>query len=177
MASRAVGDIAIPGARAIDHCGFVVPDLEQAVAFFSEVLGAALLWRSERTGLGEVGAAATFAAAPGAEPKLAMLRLGPNLNVELIEYGVPDDERRVPPSSDYSVGHLAFAVDDVTSAGTYLRTKKVRMLAGPRTNREGPNAGQQSWFFLTPWNLALELVERPAVMPYERATRARLFER
>ena len=38
--------IAITGARAIDHAGFTVPDLEQAITFFTDVLGAAVLWRS-----------------------------------------------------------------------------------------------------------------------------------
>lgn len=170
--------IAIPGARAIDHAGFTVPDLEQAVAFFTDVLGAAVLWRVAPIagpGSGEVMRDG-LNADPRASVRIAMLRLGPNLNVELLEYRVPGETRAMPLNSDLNVGHLAFDVDDIGAAGAYLRDKGVRLLAGPRRNPDGANAGQDSLFFMTSWGMAVELVSRPAGMPYERETPARLFK-
>ena len=175
-ATRGPGErIAIPGARAIDHVGFVVPDLDQAIGFFRDVLGAALLWQNGPFGGRQVDMGAMFHADPRASARLAMMRLGPNLNVELIDYEIAGEARPAPLSSDAGVGHFAFTVDDMDAAGAYLTSKGVRMLSGPRVNETGPNAGQSSWFFLTPWETAVELVQQPPEMPYERDTRARLF--
>ena len=38
----------LPGIRHVDHAAYAVPDLEEAVAFFTEVLGAEELYRSRR---------------------------------------------------------------------------------------------------------------------------------
>lgn len=170
--------IAIPGARSIDHTGFAVPDLEQAILFFTDVFGAAVLWRSAPFTSDGRGPKLPdgLNADPRATARLAMLRLGPNLNVELIEYRISGVRQQMPLSSGLNVGHLAFDVDDVGAAGDYLRAKKVELLEGPRRNTEGPNAGQDSWFFLTPWGMAVELIHRPPNMPFERDTPARLFK-
>lgn len=170
--------IAIPGARAIDHAGFTVPDLEQSITFFVDVLGAAVLWRAAP--IANEGSADVMQnglnADPRASVRLAMLRLGPNLNVELLDHSIPGRTQAMPLNSALNVGHLAFDVTDIRAAGAYLRTKNVRLLKGPRRNPDGPNAGQESWFFMSPWGMAIELVSRPATMPYERDTPARLFQ-
>ena len=113
---------------------------------------------------------------PRAAERLSMLRLGPNLNVELLEYRIPGVKHEMPLSSNLNVGHFAFDVDDINAAGTYLKSKNVQMLEGPRHNTDGPNAGQDSWFFITPWGMTVELVQRPPHMPYEKDTPARLFK-
>lgn len=167
--------VAIPGARGIDHAGFVVPDLDQAVTFFVDALGAAVLWRAAPPMGSDADARAMFDAAPGASPRLAVLRLGPSFNVEFLEWAVPGQSRTNPPSSAVGVGHLAFDVADMDAAVRYLRGKGVRMLRGPLINRSGPNAGQTIWYFLTPWGMPVELVQTPVSMPYESETEARLF--
>ncbi|MBC8135000.1 MAG: DUF4440 domain-containing protein [Fibrella sp.] len=170
--------IAIPGARAVDHAGFTVPDLERAVAFFTGVLGAAVLWRSDPFTADGRGpkAPAGLNADPRALVGLAMLRLGPNVHIELIEYRIPGVTPVIPLASGVNVGHLAFDVDDIQAAGAYLRSKNVEMLEGPRRNASGPNEGQDSWFFLTPWAVTMELIQRPDIMAYQRDTSARLFK-
>lgn len=170
--------IAIPGARSIDHVGQVVPDLEQAITFFSTVLGAAVLWRSAPFTADGRGPPlpSGLNADPRAVVRLAMMRLGPNVNVELLEYRVPGTARSMPLSSELAVGHIGFDVDDIDAAATYLRSRNVQMLEGPRRNPEGPNAGQDSWFFVSPWGMVLELIRRPLQMPYMRDTPARLYK-
>lgn len=178
-AASAPGErIAIPGARSIDHAGLTVPNLEEAVTFFTDVLGAAVLWQSAPFTADGRGPAAPpgINADPRAAVRLAMLRLGPNLNVELLEYRIPGVPRGMPLFSDLGVGHLGFDVEDVAKAGAYLASKNVQMLDGPRRNLGGPNAGQDSWFFEAPWGMVLELISRPSGMPFERETPARLFK-
>jgi catechol 2,3-dioxygenase-like lactoylglutathione lyase family enzyme len=91
----------IPTATNVDHVAYTVPDLDQAVAFFVDVLGADLLYRLDdvkdddgdwmRRQLG---------VHPRASAQIAMLRLGPVTNVELFEYESPDQERRIPRPGD-----------------------------------------------------------------------------
>ncbi|MFB6892769.1 VOC family protein [Kitasatospora sp. NPDC056327] len=170
----------IPGARAVHHVAFTVPDLDQAVAFFTDVLGARLLYR-----LGPV------AAPPGdadwmhrqlgvhreAVAHIAMLRLGPVTNLELFRYTAPDQRREQPANSDWGGHHLAIAVDDVDRAVRYLRRQPgVEVLGEPQTVAVGgPIDGDRWVYFRTPWGLQLEVLAMPPGMAYERSTPARLF--
>ncbi len=167
----------IPGARNLDHVGLTVPDLDEAVGFFTEVLGADLLFRFDE-GPGTENPAdlrQTFDVDPADRLKVAMLRLGPNLNVELMQYEAPRARREVPKNDDVDVPHLAFFVDDLTVAAEHLAAHGCTLLGGPFTSGEGPKAGQAIRYARAPWGLALELLHRPEHMPYERTTAARLF--
>jgi catechol 2,3-dioxygenase-like lactoylglutathione lyase family enzyme len=79
----------IASARHVDHFGMTVPDLNEAIRFFEDAICAKLLWR--------VG---PFAETPTDFPiegvTLAMLQLGPNLNLELQE--VRADKQPKEPS-------------------------------------------------------------------------------
>src|SRR5581483_995903 len=75
--------------RSIDHVGFTVPDLDEAVEFFCDVLGCELVLREGTyDNCGYVW--------PGeSEPeratvRLAILRHGDSHNVELLEYREPE---------------------------------------------------------------------------------------
>lgn len=162
-------------ARDVDHVGITVPDLDQAIAFFTQVIGAELLWSKpvmhDPTGH-------TFPRAlqisPRSTARIAMVRCGPGLNVELLEYHAPHQRRSIPANSDVDVSHLCFFVEDMAAAAAYLTAHGCRMLAGPSTNH-GLNEGERYQYFLTPWGMSLEILYRPAPLPYERTTRARVY--
>ena len=114
----------IVSARHVDHVGLVVPDLDAAIDFFEQALGALLLWR--------VG---PFEETPTGVPiesvTLAMLRLGPSLNVELQAF-VADTQRQESPSNiDIGAGHIAFFVNDIQAAAQSLRDNGAELLRGP----------------------------------------------
>lgn len=167
----------IPGAAAVHHVAYTVPDLDQAVEFFTEVIGAELAytlgpvqdtegdWMARKL---DVDAAATA--------RIAMLRLGPVTNLELFEYVAPDQCRQVPRNSDWGGHHLAIQVADVDAATAYLRAQPgVRVLGDPETITEGPIAGDRWVYFVTPWGMQLELINLPAGAPYEEQTEVRLY--
>jgi len=68
----------LPGLRRLDHVGFTVPDLDEAVRFFVQALGAQELFRSTRGPEPEF-MPEHFAVPEDARLTLAMLRLPPNL--------------------------------------------------------------------------------------------------
>lgn len=154
----------LPGYIYVEHVGLVVPDLEQAVTFFRDVLGGDELYRSSRAGdrrfmedAFDVGSDASF--------ELAMMRLPPNLNIELFEWAVRDARPDRPRVSDPGGHHLCVYVDGIEAAMEYLHAfPGVRLLGEIKTVvGKSPVAGSRWIYFVTPWGLHMELVERARV--------------
>jgi catechol 2,3-dioxygenase-like lactoylglutathione lyase family enzyme len=155
-----------------------VPELEPAVDFFCERLGAIFLYRSARAAEpGTVAMARDFGVHPEASLEFVALRLGPALNLELFEWHSPDRRPDGPRSSDAGGHHLGLYVRDVEAAVAYLRgVPGVRLLGHIKTSPPGtPIAGSRWIYFLTPWGLQMELIQRPSPLPYEATTSGRLF--
>lgn len=153
----------LPGLRGTEHISFTVPDLDQAVKFFVEVLGCELFY--------PIGPfkdpegdwfAENLALHPRAETHGCLLRCGNGSNFELFEYESPDQRREMPKMSDWGGMHLAFYVDDMDKGIEYLESHGVKVLGGSKDGI-GVEAGAGSAFahFLSPWGMLLELVSFP----------------
>ncbi|WP_156755612.1 VOC family protein [Actinokineospora pegani] len=167
----------IPGATAVHHVAYTVPDLNQAIDFFVQVIGADLVY-TEGPIRDDDGDWMTrkLAVHAKATARVAMLRLGPVTNLELFEYTSPDQRTHLPRNSDWGGHHLAIHVTDVDEAAAYLRSQPgVRLLGDPETITEGPIAGDRWLYFLTPWGMQLELINLPPGAPFEQRTTARLY--
>ena len=155
----------LPGVRHADHVAFTVPDLEEAVRFFTEVLGAEELYRSTR-GPDAVFMPENFAVPADAQLTLAMLRMPPNLNVELFQWESADRRPDHPRHSDAGGHHFCLVVDDVDAAVAVLRDVPGVQLLGDRKEVAGDSprvAGNRWTYFLTPWGLLMEIVDRSRV--------------
>jgi catechol 2,3-dioxygenase-like lactoylglutathione lyase family enzyme len=148
----------LPGLRSMDHVAYTVPDLQQAVAFFVEHFGAELIFedgpfRSDSDDMRE-----RLDVDPDAGCRLAMLRLGSTTNLELFEYDAPRQRAEGPLNSDIGGHHLAFYVDDIEAARSYLQAVPgVRLMSGPNgVADDSPVAGQRWFYFTTPWGMHLE---------------------
>ena len=156
----------IPGVRYADHVAFTVPDLDEAVGFFVAALGAEQLYRSTR-GPDADFMPEHFDVPQDAALTLAMLRMPPNLNVELFEWSGSDRRTEHPRHCDAGGHHLCFLVDDVDEALAVLRTIPGVRLLGDRKEVGGDSprvAGNRWSYFLTPWGLLMELVDRSRVL-------------
>jgi catechol 2,3-dioxygenase-like lactoylglutathione lyase family enzyme len=156
----------LTGVRYVDHVAFTVPDLDEAVVFFTEVFGAEELYRSRR-GADAAYLPEHFEVPPDAALELAMLRLPPNLNVELFSWSSADRRIEHPRMSDTGGHHLAFTVDDVDAAIATLRTVPGVRILGHRkeVGADSPHVAGNRWVYLvTPWGLHLELVDRSRVV-------------
>jgi catechol 2,3-dioxygenase-like lactoylglutathione lyase family enzyme len=159
----------IVSARHVDHVGMVVPDLDAAVHFFENALGARLLWR-----LGPFHETPT--GVPIKSVDLAMLRLGPNLNVELQMFDAEQQQSTMPSNIDMSAAHIAFFVDDLHAAAGSLRKHGCALLQGPIQAKGRAKQGEQIWYFKTPWGAFMEILWRPDHLSYEQETPNRLFQ-
>ena len=75
----------LPGLQYVDHVAFTVPDLDDATRLFTVLLGAEELYESSR-GPDAAVMPEHFGVPADAHLKLRMLRLPPNLNVELFQW-------------------------------------------------------------------------------------------
>ena len=166
----------LPGLRGTDHIGFTVPNLEEAVTFFVDVLGCEPFYE-----LGPFQSQDNWMTEHlNVHPRTVMKRLrflkcGNGSNFEIFEYSAPDQRREQPRNSDVGGHHLAFYVDDIEAAVSYLKGHGVKILGEPTERTEGPSAGQTWVYFLSPWGMQLELVSFPNGKAYENETDRRLW--
>lgn len=166
----------LPTATNVHHVGVTVPDLDEAVGFFVDCLGARELYRKGPFGDDGDAMERRLDVHPDATASLAMLRLGPTTNLELFEWDAPDSDDEPPRLSDVGATHIAVQVEDVDEATAAVEEHDgTKVLDEPRTNDGGPTEGLRYVFFRTPWGGYVELVETPERMPYEDDTDGRLY--
>jgi catechol 2,3-dioxygenase-like lactoylglutathione lyase family enzyme len=163
----------LPGLRGVDHIGITVPDIEQATAFFVDVLGCELLY--EREPPGDDSPRDRLGVPAGSRIRaVSFLRCGNGANIELFEFYSPDQREDFPRPSDVGIQHLAIYVDDLDAAAEHLRRHGVKLMSGPNP-LPGPEAGEGNRFIYarTPWGLTVELISYPAPMAYQQRSEAR----
>lgn len=161
---------AIPGLRGQDHTGVTVPDMKQAVEFFTEIIGCK---KAMSFGPFADDKGTFMQDLLGVDPKavieeITLITCGPGSNIELFKYTAPDQKDAKQKNSDIGGFHIALYVDDVAAAKTYLESKGVATRMGPLPVNEGPAAGQTIMYFQAPWGLQLEAISYPNGMAYEK---------
>ncbi|MCX4766565.1 VOC family protein [Streptomyces sp. NBC_01275] len=167
----------VPGATAVHHIAYTVPDLDQAVNFFTDVLGAELAYRTGPVAdPGGLWMSRQLGVHPDAVARIAMLRLGPVTNVELFEYAAPGQRRVYPRNSDWGGHHLALGTTDLDASLRHLTSYEgVVALGEPQKVDDGPIAGTRFVYVRTPFGLHLELAEVPDHLPFHYETPVRLY--
>jgi catechol 2,3-dioxygenase-like lactoylglutathione lyase family enzyme len=143
----------LPGLQYVDHVAFTVPDLDAAARLFTELLGAEELYRSTR-GPDAAVMPEHFGVPEDAHLELRMLRLPPNLNVELFQW--------------WSAGghHLGCVVVEVDDDVETIATLDGIDILGARKEVSGDSpavAGNRWVYARTSWGLILEFVDRSRV--------------
>ena len=167
----------IPGLRGHDHTGITVPDMKQAVDFFTGVVGCK---KAMAFGPFADDKGTFMQDLLGVDPKavieeITMVRCGYGSNIELFKYTAPDQKDLTPKNSDIGGFHIAFYVDDVATAKAYLDGKGVKTRLGPLPVKEGPAAGQTILYFQAPWGLQLEAISYPDGMAFEKGAETVLW--
>jgi catechol 2,3-dioxygenase-like lactoylglutathione lyase family enzyme len=167
----------IPGMRGHDHTGITVPDMKQAVDFFIEVVGCK---KAMSFGPFADDKGTFMQDLLGVDPKavieeITLVCCGFGSNIELFKYTAPDQKDLQARNSDIGGFHIAFYVDDIAAAKTYLDAKGVKTRMGPLPVSEGPAAGQTILYFQAPWGLQLEAISYPNGMAYEKGAETVLW--
>jgi catechol 2,3-dioxygenase-like lactoylglutathione lyase family enzyme len=168
----------IPGMRGHDHTGVTVPDMKQAVEFFTDVLGCR---KAMSFGPFADDKGTFMQDLLGVDPKavieeITLVRCGFGSNIELFKYTAPDQKDLQAKNSDIGGFHIAFYVDDIAAAKAYLDGKGVATRMGPLPVTEGPAAGQTILYFQAPWGLQFEAISYPDGMAYEKDAETKLWD-
>jgi catechol 2,3-dioxygenase-like lactoylglutathione lyase family enzyme len=138
----------------IDHTALSVPDMDQAIEFYSGVLGFEVEmnagWPSGAKPLDDLVGLEDSAS------KVAMLRLG-DTKLELFQYQNPEGKAQDPdrPVCDHGIIHLCLAVSGIEEE--YERLKKV----GVRFNSSPIDMGRECCVYgRDPFGNVLELIEK-----------------
>lgn len=157
----------------MQHIGFTVPDLDQAVDFFRTMFGAV---ECLSTGLVDVDDdfMRRRLGVPGQTriQDIKVLRVGTGTNLEIFQYS-GDPEAEAPPKRNSQPGgfHLAFQVDDCNAAADRLRAAGVEVMDGPTYIDAGPMEGLTWCYLKAPWGQFLEIVSMDGPLGAERAGR------
>lgn len=158
-----------PGLVGLDHVGFNVPNLDEAVKFFTDVLGFHKVYEEGKLPL-NADAKKAFNIRQSAEVMhIAMLTTGTGSNIELFEYNSPERDMKRPMNDDIGWYHIAVYTDNMDKSVAYLKAKGVEFIGAPIEHKTGPNGGLTGVYFKTPWGLQIELVTYPKGMEYEKA--------
>ncbi|WP_163410192.1 VOC family protein [Flavobacterium ajazii] len=155
------------GIVGIDHVGINVPNLNEAVIFFSDVLGFTPV-----TQLGPIPLDADWKKLNHINPNtgavtIKMINAGNGASIEVFEYADNKGNKTHPNTDDIGASHIAFYVNDINASVQYLKSKSVKILGEPFTMPSGDTAGETWVYFETPWGSKMELVSYPNGKGYE----------
>jgi len=177
MCFMSVTQAAIPTMKGTDHIGITVPNIEQAVSFFVDVVGCEAFYKLGPFADGEGNwMKDNLNVHPRAQiPEIRLVRCGNGSNLELFEYTSPDKNTNQPKNSDIGGHHIALYVDDIEKAVAYLKENGITVQGDVHVMDSGPSAGESWVYFMSPWGMQLELVSYPNGKAYERDSKRRLF--
>jgi catechol 2,3-dioxygenase-like lactoylglutathione lyase family enzyme len=155
----------LPGLTRVDHVALTIPDLDEAVAFYTGALGGEEVYRLGPFDASEIPAlpdgrdwTEAHVNVAGARLRFAGIRLGADFVVELFEYERPPGATTPPGNADVGGGHIGLKVADLDAALAFLRERGVQTFERIEV-AEGSLAGMRGAYFLDPWGNHLELVE------------------
>ncbi len=137
----------------IDHSGISVPDIDQAVTFFTEVLHFEVIKRIPQM-RGPVSGMLTRGMGVYENTKMvgsAFLRYGGD-EIELVQWSNEKQQTKIPNPADVNSAHLAISVSDIKEAMEYL--KKVPGV----TVRDYIPAG--FFYISTPWGYEIQIMSK-----------------
>jgi catechol 2,3-dioxygenase-like lactoylglutathione lyase family enzyme len=155
--------------QGIQHIGLTVPDMQQAVDFFTTMFGAATVMECGSVDVDDAFMTRRLGVPAGRRIKdQRVLLCGSGGNLELFEYSGEPEAGSPRRNSEVGGFHFAFQVDDAIAAAERLREAGVDVLDGPTLIESGPMQGL-TWVYLrSPWGLFLELVSWDGALGYEK---------
>lgn len=150
----------------MDHVSRTVADIEAALRFYRDVLGAAELFRmgpldAADLPVGEDGRdwMEAHVNVPQARLTLAMLQFAGGGCLQLVQYDKPARAGDlIPRNCDLGGHHIGLKVADVPAAIAYLEAHGCTAME-PIAIDAGPLAGKINQYVLDPYGLQLEIVD------------------
>lgn len=114
--------------KGVHHIAIGVPDLDQALQFYRDVLGFSVEQETEITEDHEKAGAAV--GIPGFAARMAMLETG-NIRIELWQYSKPEQRDRRSDPADLGYPHFALEVEDIEAECERLSSAGMTFVGPP----------------------------------------------
>lgn len=159
----------------IDHVGINVPDLQQAIDFFSEIFGFSAVtqlgpfpldtaWKENNNMHPDTGAVT-----------IKMVHAGIGASIEIFAYDDNHGNKVYPGSDDLGASHIGFYTAHMETAVAFLKSKGIKFLGEPFLMPSGDTEGETWVYFLSPWGAKMELVSYPNGKGYEQKAPQKLL--
>lgn len=169
--------MAIPGLKKPDHIGFTVPNLDEAITFFREHFDFELAYEFGPFASTDDWMQDHLNVHARAEITKIAVMSAKGINLEIFEYADTIERNKTAPNNaDIGGHHLAFYVEDMDAAVSYLKDQGIKVLGEPTIMTEGPTEGESWVYFMAPWGMQLELVSYPKGKAYARNSSVKLFD-
>ena len=147
------------GLLTVDHTGFTVSSLDEAVRLWTEALGFEFVGKGELAG----DFAKTVTGVPTLVLKVAKVKAPDGYIVELLEFKSDKAEGRVPGSAGaISATHFAITVSDIQHALTRIEAAGWKAKGTPSIIPSGGYKGRTAVYVSGPDGIIVELMQTPA---------------
>ena len=146
------------GPIAVDHTGFTVSSLDEAVRFWTEAIGFELVGKGELAG----AFPGTVTGVPTPVLKAAIVKAPNGYLVELLEFASDKNEGRVPGSAG-AIGatHFAITVSDIQHALKRVEAEGWKANGTPAMIPSGGYKGRTVVYVSGPDGIIIELMQNP----------------
>lgn len=135
----------------IDHSGFVVPNIEEAVDFFTTVLDFEILFQPGRMQFEDDSFKRYFGVHENSIVEgAAFLQYG-GKKIELVQWSAPDQQNVQLIPSDIGTAHLAITVTDLEEALKYFKEQ-----SGIKVREISPLG---FFYITTPWGMEIQIMK------------------
>ncbi len=141
----------------VNHTSFTVSNLDKAVAFFRDVLGAAVLSVADRP----KDFSERVTGVRGARLSIGYVKLGGH-KIELIQYLEGQGTTLDVSTNNVGSGHICFNVDDARALQRDLQARGVKFVSEPMEIPIGTNKGGFATYFKGPDGITIEFIQPPA---------------
>lgn len=152
----------------LQHIGFTVPDMNEAVDFLTNVFGAVTVMECGSVDVDEEFMLKRLGVPDGCKIiDQRVVQVGTGGALELFQYSGVSGEQTLKHNGEVGAMHLAFEVDDAFAAAERMREAGVDLLEGPTLIEGGPMDGLVWLYLRSPWGQYFEVVSADGPLGYE----------
>jgi len=129
--------------KSFNHTGFVVRDIDESIAFYTEVLGLGVKSRGEASG----ESIDRIVGIKDAQIKAALVDLNNGHVLELVQYIYPPGSDAHSNMNDLGASHLAFTIEDTERLYETLTQKGMPSINPPEEHRQQDGRVVRKVFF------------------------------
>ena len=160
----------------LHHIGFTVPDMDQAVAFFTDVFGAVTIMECGSVDVDDAFMLRYLGVPDGCKiTDQRVIQVGRGGSLELFQYSGVADPKPLKHNGEVGAMHIAFEVADAFESAERLKAAGVDVLEGPTLIEGGPMDGLVWMYLRAPWGQYLEIVSAARPLGYEAAGGPKLW--